>query len=253
MRDTTQLHPRLQDLILIFLKRCYEKGYKVKITECFRTVSEQDALYAQGRTKKGSIVTNAKGSSYSSMHQWGVAFDICRNDGKGAYYNNDNWFQKIGEIGKSLGLEWGGNWTSIKDLPHFQLPDWGSTASKLKSQYGTLDKFKKAWSSNFVHKNYGNLSVKETENILKGVSIGATEKKYNYYVRCGRYATKVLAQRKANNVKKKSGYGAKVIKKKDGKYNYYVRCACYSNKTDAEKKVANVKKKTGYSCKIIKY
>ena len=50
-----------------------------------RSKAEQDALYAQGRTKKGSIVTNAKGSDYSSQHQWGIAFDIAINDKKLLY------------------------------------------------------------------------------------------------------------------------------------------------------------------------
>lgn len=144
-RDIKQCHPVLQNKAKELVELCEKKGLKIKITECFRSVAEQDELYAQGRTKKGNIVTNAKGSTYSSMHQWGVAFDICRNDGKGAYNNDDGFFKKVGKIGQSIGLEWGGSWTSIVDLPHFQLPDWGSTSSKLKSIYGTVDKFKKTW------------------------------------------------------------------------------------------------------------
>lgn len=146
MRDVTQLHPTLQAKIKTLQSKCNAAGYKIGISECLRTVAEQDALYAQGRTKSGSIVTNAKGSTYSSMHQWGVAFDFYRNDGKGAYNNNDKFFDKVGAIGVSIGLEWGGNWKSIVDKPHFQLPDWGSTTSKLKSTYKTPDAFMKTWS-----------------------------------------------------------------------------------------------------------
>lgn len=145
MRDLTQLHPDLQKKAKELVDKCAKNGLKIKITECLRTTAEQDALYAQGRTKPGSIVTNAKGSTYNSMHQWGVAFDFCRNDGKGAFNDNDGFFTKVGKIGVSIGLEWGGNWKSIKDKPHFQLPNWGSTTSKLKSQYGTPDKFIKTW------------------------------------------------------------------------------------------------------------
>ena len=43
------------------LAKCSAQGLAVGLGECFRTVAEQDALYAQGRTKPGSIVTNAKG------------------------------------------------------------------------------------------------------------------------------------------------------------------------------------------------
>lgn len=145
MRDTSVLHPDLQDLITKLKKKCEAEGLKIGIGECFRSVAEQDALYAQGRTTTGSIVTNVKGSTYSSMHQWYVAFDFYRNDGKGAYYNNDGFFDKVGKIGQSLGLEWGGGWKSPVDKPHFQLPNWGSTTSKLKNIYGNPDAFKKSW------------------------------------------------------------------------------------------------------------
>ncbi len=144
-RDITMCHPQLQLLANKLVTECKKQGLIVKLGECFRSVVEQDALYAQGRTTKGSIVTNARGTSYSSMHQWGVAFDVIRNDGKGAYNDSDNWFSKVAKIGKSLGLEWGGDWTSPVDKPHFQLPQWGSTPTKLKKLYGNVNNFKKTW------------------------------------------------------------------------------------------------------------
>ena len=144
-RDITMCHPQLQLLANKLITECKKQGLIVKLGECFRSVAEQDALYAQGRTTKGSIVTNARGTSYSSMHQWGVAFDVIRNDGKGAYNDSDNWFSKVAKIGKSLGLEWGGDWTSPVDKPHFQLPQWGSTPTKLKKLYGNVNNFKKTW------------------------------------------------------------------------------------------------------------
>lgn len=153
MRDITQLHPRLQEIIPQLQAKCKEQGITIAIGECLRTAAEQDALYAQGRTTSGSIVTNAKGSTYSSMHQWGVAFDFYLNmdiDGDGktsddAFNNSTNMFDKVGAIGKKIGLEWGGDWASIKDRPHFQLPDWGSTATKLKNTYGTPEAFFATW------------------------------------------------------------------------------------------------------------
>lgn len=146
MRDITVLHPQLQIKIAQLKAECARQGLKIGIGECYRTVAEQDKLYAQGRTTPGKKVTNAKGNSYSSMHQWYVAFDFYRNDGKQAYDNSDKFFNKVGKIGKSLGLIWGGSWLK-KDLPHFQLKDWGNTPSKLKKQYGTPDKFRKTWSN----------------------------------------------------------------------------------------------------------
>lgn len=69
-RDITMCHPQLQLLANKLVTECKKQGLIVKLGECFRSVAEQDALYAQGRTTKGSIVTNARGTSYSSMHQW---------------------------------------------------------------------------------------------------------------------------------------------------------------------------------------
>ena len=145
MRDITLCHPRLQTLAAKLTEECKKQGLAIGIGETYRTVAEQDALYAQGRTKPGAIVTNAPGSSYSSYHQWGTAFDIFRNDGKGAYNEAGQFFKKVGAIGVSLGLEWGGNWTSIVDKPHFQLPDWGSSTSGIKKLYASPEEFQKTW------------------------------------------------------------------------------------------------------------
>jgi len=145
MRDIKMCHPELQEKAKKLISACKGKGILIGISECFRTVEEQNALYAKGRTEAGKIVTNAKGDSYSSHHQWGTAFDFYRNDGKGAYNDSDGFFRKVGNIGKSIGLEWGGDWTNPVDKPHFQLPQWGSTTAKLKQLYKTPENFKKIW------------------------------------------------------------------------------------------------------------
>ena len=72
-RDISRLHPRLQGKVAQLQKACEKAGLALGIGECFRSAAEQDALYAQGRTSPGAIVTNAPGSSYSSQHQWGIA------------------------------------------------------------------------------------------------------------------------------------------------------------------------------------
>ena len=145
MRDITLCHPRLQLLAGQLVDECNKQGLKIKIGETLRTVAEQDALYAQGRTKPGNIVTNAPGSSYSSYHQWGTAFDIFRNDGAGAYNEIGGFFNRVGAIGISIGLEWGGNWKSPVDKPHFQLPNWGCSTSGIKKLYQNPEQFMKTW------------------------------------------------------------------------------------------------------------
>jgi hypothetical protein len=153
MNDITKVHPTLQLLAEAVVLESAHQGINIKISECVRTAAEQDAKYAQGRTAPGGVVTNAKGSSYSSMHQWGVACDFYLDmdidkDGKksdDAYNDKLSMFTKVGKIGESLGLEWGGDWESITDKPHLQLHDWGSTPTKLKTMYNTPDKFMATW------------------------------------------------------------------------------------------------------------
>lgn len=147
MRDIKQLHPRLQTIIATCRTLWTNAGLNVGIGECLRTVEEQEALYAQGRTKPGEIVTYARGTDYSSQHQWGIAFDIYQNDTSNPYPNpsTSTFWTDVANIAKANGLAWGGDWTSPVDRPHFYLPDWGDTPSTLKAQYTTPEAFFATW------------------------------------------------------------------------------------------------------------
>ena len=144
-RDKTLLHPRLQEIVKEFEKRCKAAGLNVLVTETYRSKAEQDALYAQGRTKPGNIVTNAKYPL--SPHCWGVAFDFCRNVRGREYDDSDGFFKRCGEIGKSLGLFWGGDFRSFVDKPHLELAKYlpNNSVKTLQKQYGTPENFIKSW------------------------------------------------------------------------------------------------------------
>lgn len=165
--DRTLLHPWLDFKLEKLLKKCAKKGLYLIITEGFRTKEYQDQLYAKGRTAPGKIVTNAKGSTYSSQHMWGVAFDIAINDSK-LFYDTAT-IKKVAKIAKSssVGLGWGGDWTSIVDYPHFYLKKWGSTTVKLKQLYGTPSEFKKTW----IKKVNRKAGLKLWKNTTKAKSI----------------------------------------------------------------------------------
>lgn len=168
-RNVNQLHPWLQYKLQRLLKECKKQGLQVGIGECFRTFSEQNALYAQGRTKPGKIVTNAKGDSLSSQHQWGVAVDLFQNI-KGKEYE-ESFFKKVAKIAKSskIGLGWGGDWKSFQDTPHFYLKKWGSTATNLKKKYGNVSSFKKYWKRTTMKKCrlWSKNSLRKSESIMK--------------------------------------------------------------------------------------
>jgi LysM repeat protein len=115
-----RVHPTLAQLGLRMVDLCAQAGLAILITQGLRTWQEQDALFAQGRTTPGKIVTNARGGE--SWHNFGLAFDVVVLDsvGKADWDTAHPGWMRAAAIGKSLGLEWGGDWTKFKDLPHFQ-------------------------------------------------------------------------------------------------------------------------------------
>lgn len=179
-KDVSKLNPVVRKKVEEFLSECTSKGYKVKITETFRTKERQDSLYAKGRTdKSSSIVTNVKYPD--SHHCWGIAFDICRNDGTGAYNDTDGWFAKVAKIGKAKGFEWGGDWTSPVDKPHFQYNGFGSL-STLKKTYSTPDKFIKTWEEEEVEIVSRNFKVTDKSSNEKPVALGVIIHENSTYV-----------------------------------------------------------------------
>lgn len=100
---------------------------QVRITQGLRTFEEQNDLYAIGRTKPGKKVTNAKGGQ--SVHNYGFAVDIVLIiDGKTASWDvKKDWdadgvadWDECVRIFAKYGWSWGGNWTTFKDMPHFE-------------------------------------------------------------------------------------------------------------------------------------
>ena len=147
--DLYDLHPWMRYKVKRWIKRCNKEGLKVIITEGFRTIARQDELYAQGRTKPGTIVTNAKGSWMLSQHQWGTAVDFTNADdpstpAKETVYN-EKVMKKMAALAKKEGLGWGGDWQDFKDTPHLYLKKWGATPSKIQNKYYTLSNFQKTW------------------------------------------------------------------------------------------------------------
>lgn len=121
----TLLEP-VQVLAKRLIKECARQGIFIQVTSGTRTYAEQDALFAQGG------VTKARGG-YSN-HNFGLAFDVTIDqfpDPKLQPVWESPLYKKIGAIGKSLGLSWGGDWTSIVDEPHFELrPGWAKGMSE---------------------------------------------------------------------------------------------------------------------------
>ena len=120
-KNLATLNAKSQVLFRLFMAKLIPhmaaKGVVAKIISGTRTFAEQDALYAQGRTKPGPIVTRAKGGQ--SSHNYRCAGDVgLFKDGD--YLEDSPLYLEAGIIGESAGLSWGGRWKSIKDYPHFE-------------------------------------------------------------------------------------------------------------------------------------
>ena len=135
-RDIKELHPHVRTLVERFLAACAKEGIDVIITSTYRDMESQAALYAQGRTAPGKIVTNAKAGQ--SWHNYRLAFDFCPIINGKAQWNDTKLFTRCGEIAESVGLEWVGRWKSFKELAHCQATA-GLTLAQL--QAGKLPQF----------------------------------------------------------------------------------------------------------------
>ena len=121
-----KLHPLIRAEVLYLTKQCYKNNVKIRVVQGLRTFAEQDALYAQGRTKPGPIVTKAKGGF--SNHNYGLSIDFCllKADGSISWSQIDDadsdgkkdWMEVVA-IFQAAGYEWGGLW-KFKDNPHLE-------------------------------------------------------------------------------------------------------------------------------------
>lgn len=121
------LDPALQVPANELLKRAYLAGIPIVVASGRRSFAEQAALYAQGRTSPGAIVTDVKPGS--SSHEAGLALDVAPLDPHAASGMGDvlipwptdpAFWRILGKIGESIGLGWGGR-LPVPDYPHFWL------------------------------------------------------------------------------------------------------------------------------------
>ena len=130
-RSLDDLLPQVKVRVQEFLDNAKAQGIDLLVTSTYRDNASQDALYAQGRTKPGKIVTNAKAGQ--SWHNYRCAVDVVPIvAGKPRWDVKDEVWQKVGALGKAAGLEWAGDWKRFKEYPHFQYTG-GLTLAQLQT------------------------------------------------------------------------------------------------------------------------
>lgn len=148
-----RLAPDFRPLAEELLAASLRTGYPLGIVQSRRTKNDQFKLFTQGRTlKRGTwvitdpalVVTYAEDCADSAhgcvcgrVHPEGEgcarAIDVCflldgRVVGPRPGKGNDSWdadlpWLWLGELGESIGCEWGGRF-KFADLGHFQQPHW---------------------------------------------------------------------------------------------------------------------------------
>lgn len=122
-RSIDDLAMPVAKMALDHIHACKLAGIDLLVTQTYRCPADQHALYCQGRTAPGKIVTNADAGE--STHQYRLAYDVVpMRNGKPVWGTKEAediaLWRTVGDLGKSCGLEWAGDWKRFKEYPHFQ-------------------------------------------------------------------------------------------------------------------------------------
>lgn len=116
------LRPDVAANCRVFVALMRGSGFKVQIVNTVRDREKQEELYRLGVTKSHLPTFHAVGV--------GLAFDICQGVA-GHGYDNEEFWKKAGEIGHLIGFEWGRDWKSFPEAPHFQWSEHGKYKGSL--------------------------------------------------------------------------------------------------------------------------
>jgi peptidoglycan L-alanyl-D-glutamate endopeptidase CwlK len=111
--DLESLHPYFRDRVKLLIRKAGEKGISLTVVEAYRTPTKQSEYKRMGRNYTRS-------SAGKSKHQFGLAVDLVPLVDSVAVWNNQTLWRKVGQIGESLGLRWGGRWRHPYDPGHFE-------------------------------------------------------------------------------------------------------------------------------------
>ena len=85
-----------------------------------RTPEQQNQLYQIGRTQPGKVVTNCDGYKKPGSHVLWLAIDIGIIKNGQIEWAHVPEYDDLGEYWESIGGVWGGRWSSLGDIFHFE-------------------------------------------------------------------------------------------------------------------------------------
>lgn len=119
-RSVDNLMPYVRYLALKLKKECAKEGIPLGIANTLRDKEYQEWCYKNGKSATKDI----------GPHAFGLAFDFFINR-KGSEYDQ-KLINRVGQIGKKLGLSWAGDWKTFKETVHFEY-DTGLSAADLRA------------------------------------------------------------------------------------------------------------------------
>lgn len=113
------LHPKYRDSAQSFIEDAENTlNITLRVSEGFRTFAQQSAMYAQGRTTPGNIVTFSPGGT--SYHNYGLAIDLVIVNGDGSIDWTYN-YNLLVPFAEKYGMTCGINFPiGKKDTDHFE-------------------------------------------------------------------------------------------------------------------------------------
>lgn len=187
-RKISDLHPYVARLCNRLIELCKNEGITIIVTSTLRDAEYQRYLYER--------VPGSTNTPLVGPHAFGLAFDVVPVVSGKAIWNNHEFWDKIGALGKSLGFEWGGDWKSIVDKPHFQYTQ-GLSSAELRA--GKRPKFPEESEGIFIMKY-------DLQPIAKGVLKNTT--------------TLDCCSRPSNSART----GIKLRKSRDNPFNIFAKC-----------------------------
>lgn len=120
------VHPRLVEIVKLAIQRT---AVDFTVVEGVRTAERQRELVAQGASQTQNSL------HLKQQDGFGHAFDLAPLVGGAIPWNDWEQFRRLADVIKACAaeldtpVEWGGDWKSLKDGPHFQLPrGWTAAA-----------------------------------------------------------------------------------------------------------------------------
>lgn len=119
-------HHTLRDALPSILDKMASIGHPMRIVSGRRSDEEQQALYAQGRTAPGKVVTQLDGVTKRSKHQVQAdgthhAVDVVFVGPSPHSVRWDGPWDSFGALVRQHKLVWGGDWRRFRDRPHVEV------------------------------------------------------------------------------------------------------------------------------------